>query len=61
MNAQEIEKSASKALEGSSEMYLHDIVSHGIHNITNEFHGETDEDYETYAEEFKKQAAEILG
>lgn len=50
----------SKALEGASQFYLEEIVSHGIHNLTNDFHGETDEDYEAFAAEFQSQAAELL-
>lgn len=60
MNAQEIKNIVSKALENSSERYLQEIVSHGIHNLTNDFHGETDEDYEAFEAEFEEQASEML-
>ena len=60
MNTQEIKNTVRKALENSSEYYLEQVVSHGIHNLTNDFHGETDEEYEEFASEFQEQAAEML-
>lgn len=33
----DIDIEARKHLEGKSSDYLNDVISHGIHNITNEF------------------------
>ena len=41
--------------------YLEDIVHHGIHNLTNSFHGDSDEEYEAFANEFLRQAKSLLG
>lgn len=60
MNTQEIKNTVRNALENSSECYLEQVVSSGIHNLTNDFHGETDEEYEEFASEFQEQAAEML-
>lgn len=55
-----IEEIVRQELDGCTEMYLKEIVAHGIHNLTNDFHGESDEEYEAYSEEFERQAQEIL-
>lgn len=47
-------------LAGQPVAYLEDIAAHGIHNITNDFHGDTAEDYDEFADEFKRQADEAL-
>jgi hypothetical protein len=47
-------------LAGKSAAYLEDIAAHGIHNITNNFHGDSDDEYQTYSDEFKRQADELL-
>jgi len=49
-----------QALAGTSETYLQEIVDHGIHNITNDFQGENDEEYDAFTEEFDRQARELL-
>jgi len=56
-----IEKYVSEKLEGETEMFLHEIVNHGIYNTgANIIEGATDEQYETIANEFRKQALELL-
>lgn len=47
------EKTAMDALEGCSPQYLADVYSHGIHNLTNSWHGENDTDYDNYEVAFK--------
>lgn len=44
------------ALADADEASLQDIVAHGIHNITNDYHGNDDEQYEEFASEFRRQA-----
>ena len=48
------------ALKGQSQMFLEDVAAHGIHNITNDYHGETDEEYEAYSDEFARQSKAAL-
>jgi len=50
----------ARELNGSSDTYLREIIDHGIHNITNDFQEETDEEYETFTQEFDRQAREKL-
>jgi len=52
-----IKEIVANELANASEMYLHDIVDHGIHNLTNDFHGDNDEEYESFQNEFARQAA----
>ncbi len=56
MTKMSIATKVAKKLAGASRQYLEDIVSHGIHNLTNDFHGETDAEYREFAKEFKEQA-----
>lgn len=46
------EKTAMDALEGCSPQYLADVYYHGIHNLTNSWHGENEIDYNNYAVAF---------
>ena len=55
-----IKEIVANALNDASEMYLHDIVDHGIHNLTNDFHGDNDEEYESFQNEFARQAVEKI-
>jgi type VI protein secretion system component Hcp len=48
------------ALRGANETYLQEIIDHGIHNVTNDFQGETDEEYEEFTQEFDRQARKML-
>ena len=57
MNVKEM---VEKALAGASERHLEEIVAHGIHNISNEFLGDNEEEYEEFASEFEKQAKAML-
>lgn len=50
----------AEALEGHSQMYLEEVAAHGIHNITNDYNGDSDEEYEAYSDEFERQAKEAL-
>lgn len=47
-------------LEGANETYLREIIDHGIHNITNDFQGENDAEYEEFTREFDRQARALL-
>lgn len=47
-------------LSGQSLSYLEDIAAHGIHNITNDFHGADEYQYEEFSAEFDRQAKHIL-
>jgi len=55
-----IEETVREALAGKSHAYLEEIVDHGIHNITNNFQGENDEEYEEFSEEFDRQARQKM-
>ena len=55
-----IEQVVADALAGQSQMYLEDVAAHGIHNITNDYQGDSDEEYEAYSNEFERQAKEAL-
>jgi hypothetical protein len=55
-----IDQIVTAALEGASEMYLEDIAAHGIHNITNAYQGDSDDEYQAYADEFECQAKAAL-
>jgi len=55
-----IEKIVAEFVSSASDLCLEQIVDHGIHNITNNFHGESEAEYDLYAEEFKRQAAAEL-
>ena len=50
----------SQRLNRASEEFLAEIVDHGIHNLTNDFNGNSDEDYQAFDDEFRRQAAELL-
>lgn len=50
----------TKALLGSSKTYLHEIVDHGIHNLTNDYSSGTQDEYDAFADEFAAQAQELL-
>lgn len=47
-------------LEGESTAFLEDVVHHGIHNITNDYQGDSDAEYEAYDAEFRQQAGDML-
>ena len=55
-----IEAIVSEELKNASTRYLAEIIDHGIHNVSNNFHVETDDDYESFAAEFKRQAEERI-
>lgn len=55
-----IETAVRAHLAAASEQYLQAIVDHGIHNLTNQFHGDTDEEYMLFAEEFEKQISQLV-
>lgn len=48
------------ALEGASEAHLENIAAHGIHNVTNAYNGDSDEEYEAFAAEFEIQSKAAL-
>lgn len=56
MKTQELIDTVRRELAGASETYLQEIIDHGIHNLTNDFQGENDGEYEAFTEEFDKQA-----
>jgi hypothetical protein len=60
MNQQNIASIVTSALENASETFLEQIAAHGIHNLTNDFHGETQDEYDAFAAEFESQAKDIL-
>jgi len=55
-----IEYIVKNHLAGSSRRYLEDIVNHGIHNISNNFNGSSDDEYAAFHEEFHRQAFDML-
>lgn len=55
-----IEQVVAQAIAGASRIWLEEVVAHGIHNITNNYNGENDAEYEAYSEEFRSQAEEAL-
>ena len=55
-----ISSTIAKHLEGAGRAYLEDVAAHGIHNITNDFHGDSDDDYTAYSSEFERQAKALL-
>ena len=55
-----IENLVATELRNASEQYLRDIVAHGIHNLSNNFNGSSDEEYDQFAEEFGRQAEQRL-
>ena len=57
-NANTIVVEIATYLDGSSDEFLHDIIDHGIHNLTNDFCDR--DDYEAIADEAKRQAGEML-
>lgn len=59
-NINNVETIVAAALDGASEIFLEDVAAHGIHNITNDYNGESDEEYEAFAAEFKRQANAAL-
>ena len=56
----EIKNIVALELTGSSALYLRDILIHGIHNLKNDFHGENNEEYTAFADEFRDQALKKL-
>lgn len=50
----------AEALEGQSQTFLEEVAAHGIHNITNDYNGDSEEEYEAYSNEFERQAKEAL-
>ena len=38
-----IKQIVSEALEGQTQAYLEDVSAHGIHNVTNNYHGDSDD------------------
>jgi hypothetical protein len=59
-NELRIDRIVSTALHGASYEYLNDVVQHGIHNITNDYHGESDAEYDAYAATFNEFARDLL-
>lgn len=56
-----IEMIVTDHLNGATTIgYLEEIVNHGIHNLTNDFHGDSDDEYEAFANEFRAQAQVAL-
>ena len=55
-----IAQNVAAALDGASAAHLQDIIAHGIHNITNDYHGNDDGEYDAYSAEFSCQAAAAL-
>lgn len=55
-----IAKVVAEALEGQSQTFLEEVAAHGIHNITNDYDGDSEEQYEAYSDEFERQANEAL-
>jgi len=53
----DIEMKTKKYLQDASTIFLEDIISHGIHNLTNDFNGRY---YSAYESEFKKRAKLLL-
>jgi hypothetical protein len=51
-----ITQTVAAHLAGQSAAYIEDIAAHGIHNITNDFQGNSDDEYQAYSDEFKRQA-----
>lgn len=49
-----------EALSSASVLYLEQVIAHGIHNITNDYHGQSEDDYNDFYEEFKRQAQDLL-
>lgn len=55
-----IEQTVAAALQGASRAYLEDVAAHGIHNVTNDYNGDSDEDYQAYSDEFERQSKAAL-
>ena len=55
-----IESIVTAALDGASDALIEDVAAHGIHNITNDYHGDSDEEYEAFSDEFTRQAEAAL-
>ena len=55
-----IREIVADGLRDVNETYLQEIIDHGIHNITNDFQGESDDEYEEYTQEFDLQAREMI-
>ena len=60
MSTYNISEIVTAALAGSTDQYLQDIVDHGIHNLSNNYHGDSDDEYEEFSEEFEQQATAML-
>lgn len=60
MDISEISKIVANELQGVSRLYLQDIVWHGIHCLTNDFNGGSDDDYQRFSDEFELQAKALL-
>lgn len=60
MTNQRIAEIVAAALAGNQESFLQEVVDHGIHNLTNEYNGETDDEYQAFSHEFSRQAAAAL-
>ena len=55
-----IKQLVAAALEGQTKAFLEDVAAHGIHNVTNAYSGDTDADYDEFADEFESQANAAL-
>ena len=55
-----ISQIVATALEGRTKAFLEDVAAHGIHNITNDYQGDTDEEYGAYSDEFERQSKAAL-
>lgn len=60
MNYPEMLNNVKLHLANASESYLQQIVAHGIHNITNAFCGENEEEYELYYGLLEEEALKML-
>jgi hypothetical protein len=51
----------ARRLNGESAQFLQAVVDHGIHNLTNDYHGRGQSDYDAYSETFERIAKKMLG
>ena len=55
-----IEQVVAQAIAGASRIWLEEVVAHGIHNITNDYNGDSEEEYAAHSDEFERQAGAAL-
>ena len=51
-----VQKTVARVLTDVSDIFLLEIIEHGIHNITNDFHGNNEREYNIFEREFYDQA-----